>query len=75
MEKVHCDDIQNSKNCVPQIEYIHNIKQKYKLGSKIGEGSQGKVVEAIDRTNGLKYAVKILSKDKINDDKKLLDQF
>ena len=44
---------------------IDNIKERYKIGRVIGEGSFGQVRIALHRQANVKSAIKIIRKDKI----------
>ena len=46
---------------------VDNIKDRYKIGRVLGEGSFGQVRIALHRQAEVKCAIKIIRKDKIND--------
>lgn len=46
---------------------VKNIKDRYKIGRVLGEGSFGQVRIALHRTADIKCAIKIIRKDKINE--------
>ena len=48
-------------------KYVKNIKDRYKIGRVLGEGSFGQVRIAMHRAADIKCAVKIIRKDKINE--------
>lgn len=52
---------------------IGNIKDRYKIGRVLGEGSFGQVRIALHRQADLKCAIKIIRKDKINNHDVLKD--
>ena len=49
------------------LKYVENIKERYKIGRVLGEGSFGQVRIALHRLAGVKCAIKIIRKDKINE--------
>ncbi|KNE72085.1 CAMK/CAMK1 protein kinase [Allomyces macrogynus ATCC 38327] len=49
-------------------------KRAYKMGRVIGRGTYGVVREAVDKATGIRYAVKIISKDLLPDDSPFLDR-
>ena len=51
-----------------------NIKETYKIEGTIGKGSFATVKKAKHRETGVRYAVKVLSKKKMNDEEKLAMQ-
>ena len=52
---------------------IGNIKDRYKIGQVLGEGSFGQVRIAMHRQANVKCAIKIIKKEKISQHKILLD--
>ena len=48
------------------LKKVENIKERYKLGRVLGHGSFGEVRIALHRQAGLKCAIKIIKKEKIN---------
>jgi len=49
------------------LKYVENVKDRYKIGRVLGEGSFGQVRIALHRKAGIKCAIKIIRKDKINE--------
>lgn len=52
---------------------VQNIKERYKIGRVLGEGSFGQVRIAMHRSADIKCAVKIIRKDKINEHQILIE--
>ena len=52
---------------------VQNIKERYKIGRVLGEGSFGQVRIAMHRAADIKCAVKIIRKDKINEHQILIE--
>ena len=52
---------------------VANIKERYKIGRVLGEGSFGQVRIAMHRSADIKCAVKIIRKDKINEHQILIE--
>lgn len=50
---------------------IDNIKERYKIGQILGEGSFGQVRLAIHKKADIKCAIKIIQKAKVNEHKVL----
>jgi len=48
-----------------------DIKKTYKIEGTIGKGSFATVKKAKNRETGVRYAVKVLSKKKMNDEDKI----
>jgi serine/threonine protein kinase len=48
---------------------VQNIKDRYKIGRILGEGSFGQVRIAMHRQANIKCAIKIIKKEKINEHK------
>ena len=54
-------------------KFVKNIKERYKIGRVLGEGSFGQVRIALHRQADIKCAIKIIRKDKINNHEILKD--
>jgi len=52
---------------------VENIKERYKIGRVLGEGSFGQVRIAMHRQAEIKSAIKIIRKDKISEHKILTE--
>lgn len=50
---------------------VENIKDKYKIGKVIGEGSFGQVRIAMDRHANVKVAIKFIKKEQLKAHQKL----
>ena len=50
---------------------FRNIKETYKIEGTIGKGSFATVKKAKNRATGVRYAVKVLSKKKMNEEDKV----
>lgn len=48
-----------------RIEGQHCILEHYDVGKSLGEGSFGKVYEVTEKRNGIKWACKKISKEKV----------
>ena len=55
------------------LKRVSNIKDRYKIGRVLGEGSFGQVRIALHRQADIKCAIKIIRKDKVNEHKILKD--
>ena len=55
------------------LKKIENIKDRYKIGQVLGEGSFGQVRIAIHRQANIKCAIKIIKKEKVNEHQILKD--
>jgi len=56
------------------MEGYRNIKETYKIEGTIGKGSFATVKKAKNRATGVRYAVKVLSKKKMNEEDKIAMQ-
>ena len=50
---------------------FRNIKETYRIEGTIGKGSFATVKKAKNRASGIRYAVKVLSKKKMNEEDKI----
>ena len=48
------------------LKHVENIKERYKIGAILGEGTFGQVRVAEHRQTKVKSAIKIIRKDKLN---------
>lgn len=55
------------------LKYVENIKDRYKIGRVLGEGSFGQVRIALHRQAEIKCAIKIIRKEQVNSHKILQD--
>ena len=55
------------------LKFMPNIKERYKIGQLLGEGSFGQVRLAMHRQAEVKCAIKIIKKEKINEHQVLQD--
>lgn len=72
----------NDNNCfteglckIRNARYVKDFDNEYLLGKLLGEGDNYRVKELTDRKTGCQQAVKIISKQKLQDDHILCNQF